>query len=187
MRGGAKIDATRLYRYSLWREWASDAPRIGFVMLNPSTADATVDDATIRRCISFARSWGFGSLEVVNLFAYRVTNPSLLRRVVDPIGPENDYYLLQAGQQSKIMLVGWGNWGTLQNRNREVISLLAQCPLYCLGITQVGHPRHPLYVRRSITPTLFEICGKAERKADAAGKGHNAVELLDAWGCRTPC
>ncbi len=78
MRMSAKFDPSMNYRYSLAREWNSNAPRIGFVMLNPSTADATSNDPTIRRCINFARFWGYGAIEVVNLFAYRASHPAQL-------------------------------------------------------------------------------------------------------------
>lgn len=156
MRMGAEIDLTETYRYSLWREWSLDAPRISFIMLNPSTADAVVNDPTIRRCISFAQSWGYGSLEVVNLFAYRATNPHTLSRVANPIGPENDRYLLAARQRAQTVILAWGNWGTLQSRNQAVISLLSQQDIYCLGITQAGHPRHPLYIQGSTTPVPFQ-------------------------------
>ena len=90
----AEIDPTGLYRYSLYRGWETNAPkRIAFVMLNPSRADATNDDPTLCRCISFARSWGYGSLEVVNLFAYRASKPEELKTVTDPVGSENDRYI----------------------------------------------------------------------------------------------
>lgn len=81
---GAIFDATQTYRYTLWREW-HDAPSIGFVMLNPNRADATLDDPTIRRCIGFAKAWEFGRLEVMNLFGYRAKTPSILEHVSDPI------------------------------------------------------------------------------------------------------
>lgn len=154
---GAEIDLAGTYRYSLWREWNLDAPRISFVMLNPSTADATANDPTIRRCISFAQSWGYGSLEVVNLFAYRATNPNTLLRAADPIGPENDRHLLAASQRAQTVILAWGNWGTLHSRNRAIISLLSvQKNIYCLGRTQAGHPRHPLYVKGNMTPVPCE-------------------------------
>lgn len=106
-------------------------------MLNPSTADATVDDATIRselsgaessarhtcRCIGFARAWGYGALEVVNLFCCRTKNPATLRRVVDPVGPEGDRYLLQINQRTQAIILGWGNHGGWQNRDQAAIQL----------------------------------------------------------------
>ena len=157
MRMGAEIDITGIYRYFLWREWDVNQPRLGFVMLNPSQADATTDDATIRRCINFARSWGYGAIAVVNLFAYRATNPKMLRQAPDPIGPENDYYLLKAQQQVQEMIVAWGNWGTFHHRDQMIMRLLTrQGRVCCLGTTQSGQPRHPLYLSRNTVPVPFQ-------------------------------
>ncbi len=146
---GAIFDATGCYRYSLWRSWDEQSARVGFVMLNPSRADAMVNDPTIRRCISFAQLWGFGSLEVVNLFAYRTVHPAELRHAPDPIGPENDRYLATLGQRVDQLVLAWGNEGRWQSRNAAAILLLGdRLPALCLGITRLGQPKHPLYVRR---------------------------------------
>src|SRR4028119_2392792 len=90
---GAIFDPTRTYRYALWRTWDAARPPVAFVLLNPSTADARRDDPTIRRCANFARTWGFGGLEVVNLFAFRATHPTDLKCAADPVGPQNDVHL----------------------------------------------------------------------------------------------
>ncbi|NJP09496.1 MAG: DUF1643 domain-containing protein [Leptolyngbyaceae cyanobacterium RU_5_1] len=156
MKMGAASDPTGLYRYSLWREWNPDAARLGFVMLNPNRADASVDDPTIRRCIGFARSWGYGSLEVVNLFAYRTAHPKMLCQVVNPIGIENDDYLESLAHRVDRIILAWGNWGALQGRDRAVLSLLTnQESRLCLGMTKLGHPRHPLYLRGDTLPIPF--------------------------------
>lgn len=84
------------YRYTLTRVWEEERPRVCFVMLNPSTADASQEDPTIRRCLSFARSWGYGSLEVVNLFAWRATKPTDIFSAPSPVGEENDHHLALA-------------------------------------------------------------------------------------------
>jgi hypothetical protein len=145
---GAVFDVSGKYRYSLWCAWSAYHPRVAFVLLNPSTADEQRNDPTIRRCIGFARAWEFGSVEVVNLFAYRVTDAKKLLKVDDPVGEENDYYLMQAVERCSTVVVGWGTWGTLLGRDREVISLLAgRKDVYCLGNTKDGQPRHPLYVK----------------------------------------
>lgn len=149
---GATFDSTGKYRYRLWREWDADAPPIAFVMLNPSTADADSNDPTIRRCVGLARSWGYGAIEVVNLFAYRATDPKALRQVTDPIGEENDRHLIAAARRSQTLILAWGNWGTLHQRDRTVWQLLSPCQAYCLGINRSGQPRHPLYVRGDATP-----------------------------------
>ena len=156
-RTGAEFDGTGAYRYSLWREWDSLGPAVAFVMLNPSTADTANDDPTIRRCASFARSWGYGSLEVVNLFAYRASEPKRLRQTPDPIGPANDGYLLDAASRAHTLIVGWGVHGGLLDRGREVLGLLAgKCDVYCLGVTQAGQPRHPLYTKGETMPVPFQ-------------------------------
>ncbi len=156
-RMGAEFDATGAYRYSLWRECDTRAPAVAFVMLNPSTADAERDDPTIRRCANLARSWGYGSLEVVNLFAYRASEPKRLRETRDPIGPANDDYLVDAADRTRVVIVAWGVHGGLMDRDLEAFRLLAgRGDIHCLGFTKAGHPRHPLYVRRETVPVLFQ-------------------------------
>lgn len=115
-------------------------------MLNPSTADAVRDDPTIRRCIAFARAWGYERLTVTNLFAFRTPSPRVLRREQDPVGPENDGYLTRAATEADRTVCAWGVHGALRNREAEVLSLLQQRRLEHLGLTRAGHPRHPLYV-----------------------------------------
>lgn len=148
MECGAIFDTSGRYRYALCRAWSADYPRIAFILLNPSTADEERNDPTIRRCIGFARDWGFGAVEVVNLFAYRATHARELLKVVDPVGEENNRFLMRAVERCSTVVVGWGARGTLLGRNREVISLLTGSnDVYCLGTTRGGHPRHPLYVK----------------------------------------
>ncbi len=142
----ALFDATRQYRYRLWREWDAVAPRVGFVMLNPSQADETVNDPTIRRCVGFARSWGYGAVEVVNLFAYRTPHPKHLRQVGDPIGQDNDRTLIEFAQRVDRIILAWGNWGTLHSRDQQAIALFSVADLYCFGVTKQGQPMHPLYL-----------------------------------------
>lgn len=140
------------YRYLLWRTWDGALPRMLWVMLNPSTADETTNDATITRCVGFSKVWGYGGLDVVNLFALRATRPSTLRQVADPIGPENDRYITQALSRAGGIVVAWGEHGGFLGRDRAVLERLAQHAtqaLYCIGVTKNGSPRHPLYVAGS--------------------------------------
>jgi len=144
---GAIFDTSGTYRYTLWRAWSPYYPRIAFILLNPSTADEHKNDPTIRRCLSFARAWNFGSMEVVNLFAYRATYYRELFKANEPIGTENDRFLLQALERCSTIVLGWGARGTFLERDRQVMSLLSgRNHLYCLGITKNGQPRHPLYI-----------------------------------------
>ncbi len=141
---GAIFDVSSRYRYSLWRAWSAYNPRIAFILLNPSTADGERNDPTIRRCIGFARAWKFGSVEVVNLFAYRATDAKELLKIDNPIGEENNCYLIQAVERCSTVVVGWGIRGTLLGRDSQVLSLLAgRKVVFCLGITKDGQPRHP--------------------------------------------
>lgn len=157
MQKGATFDTTGQYRYMLWREWDLQAPGIGFVMLNPNRADAVIDDPTIRRCVGFAKAWGYGRLEVMNLFAYRTAQPQELRQVSDPIGVENDAYLISLSDRVERIVFAWGNWGTLGDRAKTVLQLLAHSPhLYCFGLTKTGQPKHPLYLRKDTHCCPFE-------------------------------
>lgn len=127
-------------------------------MLNPSKADAEVNDPTIRRCIGFAQAWGYGSLDVVNLFAYRATKPKDLRQAVDPVGESCDRILIESARSAQMILLAWGNHGQYQKRGQDVIRLLAELePLHCLGQTQTGEPRHPLYLKRETQPTPYSV------------------------------
>lgn len=156
MQRGAIFDSTGTYRYSLWREWDSHTAKVGFVMLNPSQADAIVDDPTIRRCMGFAQSWQYGGMEVVNLFAYRTAHPRQLHQVSNPIGADNDTYLGSLPQRVDTIILAWGNWGRWQNRDRVVIELFTkQTSLACLGLTKANQPKHPLYIKRYTLPIPF--------------------------------
>ncbi|GAB4134715.1 MAG: DUF1643 domain-containing protein [Cyanobacteria bacterium J069] len=143
---GAVFDPSGQYRYLLWRGWEAIAPRVLFVMLNPSTANAERNDPTIRRCMGFAKAWGYGRLEVVNLFAYCATRPQDLRRADHPVGEAGDRALLDAASRADQIILAWGNGGRLHGRDRTVLELLSGYPLHCLGLTKQQQPRHPLYV-----------------------------------------
>jgi hypothetical protein len=146
--GGAAFSRDRRYRYRLWRRWDRSRPTIAFCMLNPSTADARRDDPTIRRCIGFARHWGYGGIEVVNIFALRATDPRALRSARDPVGPRNDAFMLRAAAESPIV-IAWGVHGALRDREATALQLLGpRARLLALGRTRSGAPRHPLYLRR---------------------------------------
>jgi hypothetical protein len=154
----ASFDPTGRYRYSLGRRWSA-APTLAIIMLNPSQADGSVDDPTIRRCLGLAHSWGFGAIAVVNLFAYRSPHPRVLRQVDDPIGPDNNAALAEAARQADQILLAWGNWGSLGDRDRTVLNLLAphQVKWRCLGHNLTGQPRHPLYVPGSISLRRWSV------------------------------
>lgn len=154
--GDAVFDKSRRYRYSLSRQWNAELPRVVFVMLNPSKADASLNDPTIARCISFADRHGCGALEVVNLFAFRTAYPEELRACRRPVGKLNDQYIAEAAERASIVVVAWGNWGYLHGRDTEVLELIAaKNPLFCFGITLKGQPRHPLFLPSDIRLVEF--------------------------------
>ena len=141
------------YRYRLVREWSCDSPRITWVMLNPSTADAKEDDPTIRRCIGFAQRWGFGGINVCNLFALRATDPKELKKASDPLGPENESILQDIAAP---VVVAWGGNipNTLQADHLARIlrnkAKRQRHSWWCLGKTKWGEPRHPLMLSYSV-------------------------------------
>lgn len=153
--GNAVLSVDGRYRYALMRRWGDGEP-VAFVMLNPSTADASTDDPTIRRCVGFAKRWGYGQLLVVNLFAWRATDPKALSAADDPVGGENDGYLSAVACQSARVVAAWGAWlpPWPRDRAKRVVSLLREqgVDLYHLGLTAAGQPRHPLYLPKSTTP-----------------------------------
>ena len=150
---GAELSDCGHYRYKLWRVWDAGGELCLFVMLNPSTADARNDDATIRRCIDYAKRWGYGGLLVGNLFAYRSTDPTVLQKVIDPIGPANDAALVELHQAATLTVAAWGNTGGLRNRDRAVRRMLAG--LSCLRINRDGSPAHPVRLPKNLTPVEY--------------------------------
>lgn len=162
VRSDAVLSEDGTYRYSLRRWWAP-TPLVRFIMLNPSTADATVDDPTIRRCMGFARAWGYGGIVVHNLYALRATDPGALLAHPDPIGPDNDEHL-RRGASAALTVCAWGAHPMAGRRADEVIGLLlglGDAPHH-LGLTKAGAPRHPLYLPRTAVPTrLVPSCAPA--------------------------
>lgn len=150
----ATISDDGVYRYRLGRRWDDRSPVL-FVMLNPSTADADIDDPTIRRCVGFARSWGWGGIEVVNRFALRATNPGELMTADDPVGPHNDEHVRQALRESIFTVVAWGAHPLAADPWPLLDDAQAAGPVRCLGKTKVGAPRHPLYMAASTPLELW--------------------------------
>jgi len=158
--GGATFSTDGRYRYRLWRRWDRSGPVVAFVMLNPSTADAFHDDPTIRRCIGFARSWGFGGIEVVNLFALRATDPRKLQRARDPVGRLNDDAIRRATGRARMVIAAWGLRG--RDRAKRTRRLIGH-EVYVLRLTQAGHPTHPLYLPKNLCPRQWPGMGVGKR------------------------
>ena len=141
----------RRHRYLLRRRVGDSSRRILFVMLNPSAADEEHDDPTIRRCIGFAQKWGYGLLDVVNLFALMSTDPKALLVADDPVGPDNDATIHCALEVADTVVLAWGNHGLdHQRRVKEVTAVVRRSARpFCLGVTLKGAPRHPLRLART--------------------------------------
>lgn len=159
--GTATFSPCGLYRYTLRREWPhmqSDGDRIqvAFIMLNPSTATADVDDPTVAKCGRFARKWECDTLVVVNLFAWRATDPRAMKSADDPIGPQNDEAIRMAARDSEMVICAWGNHGSHLARSTQVRDMLRaerlDERLRYLKINQSGEPQHPLYLSEKLLP-----------------------------------
>ncbi len=155
MQKAAILSACGQYRYRLERQWNGNKAKIAFLMLNPSTADAEQDDPTIRRCIGFAKSWGFGGLIVGNIFALRSTDPKALYDHPDPIGPDNDQHILAIAKSARKIVCAWGTHGALHDRGRQVAERLEFFDLVALKVTADGQPGHPLYLAADIQPKSY--------------------------------
>ncbi|RWO57153.1 DUF1643 domain-containing protein [Mesorhizobium sp.] len=183
---GADLSRCGKYRYRLWREWRlhpepaqwemwTDESRkplldgagqqLGepkacvFIMLNPSTAGGEEDDPTIRRCVGFARAWGYDRLEVLNLFAYRATDPKALLSLNhddDPVGESNlSAFNRVLGLPVGIVICAWGAHGGHLGQDETAIGWLGSHRRFALGLTKGGHPKHPLYLPGRAEPVRF--------------------------------
>jgi len=152
----AVISPCGKYRYRLRRQLsnAGDSTCL-FVMLNPSKADASDDDPTIRRCIGFARGWGYHWLSVVNLFAWRATDPADMRAAEDPVGTQNDDWIRDEADNADLVVCAWGAHGAHAGRGNAVRDLLARRHIHVLARNKDGSPKHPLYVRADTRPALW--------------------------------
>lgn len=163
--GKAAFSRCGRYRWWLRRCWRHPAPTLLFLGLNPSSADARRDDPTLRRLIGFAERWGYGALEVLNLFSWISPDPTALRRCHAPVGSQTDAWLRRrvralADEEPLALWLGWGNGGSWQGRDQRVLQLLERLPvrLHSLGTTACRQPRHPLYARAGSPLLPFTPC-----------------------------
>ncbi len=148
---GAVFSKCQKYRYALWRRTGGSMAPVLFIMLNPSTADGSKDDPTIRRCIQFAKDWDHSYMIVVNLFAYRSTDPKKLKKVQDPEGPDNSMWINKMAKVSCLVMAAWGANGSLHEQDKHVMSMVdtSWTQVKALGFTKSGLPRHPLYMPKN--------------------------------------
>ncbi len=169
------------YRYTLTRQFVfGKREQVCFVGLNPSTADAERDDPTIRRCRGYAFAWGFDRMVMLNLFAYRSTDPDALRLQEDPVGEDNDRHLRKVSRESELTVIAWGVRGDYLGRDQAVLPLLKD-PHY-LKLTRDGHPQHPLYLKKGLRPKLY-----SERTLIAAWRQYTHTKKKVPIKCSGPC
>ena len=160
----AVLSDCKKYRYSLSRVWDDNKPRVLFIMLNPSTADAENDDPTIRRCIGFAKYWGYGGLYVVNLFSLRATNPKDLLTAPFVVGVENEKWFRRMSALAHLVVCAWGNSLIVDKLQKRLdhtwkpLSWISK-PLHYLELSNDGTPKHPLYLPKTLKPVRYEVSG----------------------------
>lgn len=147
------------YRYLLTRTWDPSGKKALFVMLNPSTATEYQNDPTVERCERRARTLGFGAFRVCNIFAWRDTDPRKMRAAAEPIGDYNDTAIVESAPWADTIVCAWGTHGAFLNRGAHVERLLRDTglPLYHLGLSAGGHPKHPLYIGYAVQPVLWTM------------------------------
>ncbi len=152
MERSATFSHCRKYRYSLWRNWNGlfASGYAMFIGLNPSTANETNDDPTVRRCIGYAREWGYAGLCMMNLFAFRATSPEDMKAVEDPIGPDNEQALIDMAECAGVIVAAWGIHGTHLGQDDKVRKIIPN--LSYLKLTKDGFPGHPLYLKKELKP-----------------------------------
>ena len=166
----ATFSPCRTWRYTLERTWDPRRPSALFVLLNSSKADETRDDPTNRRGVAFSRRWGYGSCVFSNLFAFCATDPSDMKRAPDPVGPENDDWIVTKVLESDLIVLAWGHHGAHRGRDLEVLELLRGYDCHTLGTTKHGHPKHPLYLRADTrlhklgAPCRYGCCASNQRR-----------------------
>lgn len=182
MYSSAVISSCETYRYRLERDLGVEGKTAAFIMVNPSTADGTQDDATIRKLIGFSKRLGFGRFIVGNKFAYRATDVSELKTAADPVGPENDQHLQQIIAAADIVIAAWGPLAKLPKNRRsrwnfvDHLALSLEKPLHCLGTAKDGHPRHPLMLGYDTPLMEWRPLGEANALKDEQ-RAHEASHM----------
>jgi len=167
LKSWAVFSPCRQWRYELWREWDAGKPYCMFIGLNPSTADETKDDPTVRRCIAYAKAWGYGSLCMTNIFGWRDTDPAKMKLVPDPVGQENDSTLRRIAAGAGLVIAAWGTHGSHMGRAEQVLQMLPN--LMCLSRNKDGSPGHPLYLRADAKPVPLTAVMRPNELAKAHG------------------
>lgn len=157
---GAIFSEDRRHRFTLWRRWVDDCPvsdMCAFIGLNPSTADETANDPTIRRCIRFAKDWGYSGYIMLNLFSFRATDPKVMKAELTPTIYRNTSAIETVCYRAGFVVAAWGNHGDHLGMSGNIRLRLTgeKIEVHHLGLTKTGQPRHPLYVRADTIPELW--------------------------------
>ncbi|QYM78125.1 DUF1643 domain-containing protein [Horticoccus luteus] len=158
MRNDCVFSRDRRYRYTLihrWDELLNPERGIAWICLNPSTADENQLDPTLRRIRAFSAAWGYGYFVMLNAFAWRATLPADMKRVADPVGPDNDRWIAHWAARVDRVMLGWGEHGAHLGRDRAVLRLLNPANTFCLQRNASTQPKHPLYVAQATPPAPF--------------------------------
>lgn len=150
------------YKYWLTKEWDKDLPRVMYIILNPTTADSEIDNQTLKKCIGFAKGWGYGSVEVFNLFSYITKDLNILKNIIEEngeeaaIGPENDEWIKIAVEKADLIVLAWGNKGEeFRDRTEKILNILKGKKVKCLGKTAKKQPRNPRTLAYYISPVDY--------------------------------
>ena len=168
IRRSADFSSCRTWRYTLKRVWDYNLPTVLFILLNPSTADEKQDDPTNRRGIGYAIKWKYGGVTFVNLFAVRTPDPKVMKQAEDPVGPDNDAWILKEAEHTRYgegkIILDWGTHGAFCDRDKEVVKLLkdAGLTLWCMGLTKASHPKHILYLPGDLEPVEYKLSSKGK-------------------------
>jgi len=154
---GAQFSPCRRWRYLLWRRWDAAKPVANFLMLNPSTADELKLDPSCTRARLYAERWGYGSVVITNIFAWRATDPQDMKAARDPVGRGNDRAIMRAAREARLVVCAWGNHGAHLDRSEKVRKLLRGIPLHVLRMNSSGEPAHPLYLPASLEPVKIGV------------------------------
>jgi hypothetical protein len=149
----ATISYCGFYRYDLTRRWEEGGTTCAFIGLNPSTADADIDDPTVRRCIGFAKNWGHSQLVMINAYAYRATNPENMKEAENPVGPMNNEYLMLWSEKCEIVVAAWGT-NITRMRQQYLKDIIKD--MFILRLTKNGFPSHPLYLPKNLSPIKWQ-------------------------------
>jgi hypothetical protein len=152
---GALFSDQRDYRYALWRIWDNTLPKVMFIGLNPSTANENENDPTIRRVVSFARSWGYGGVFMMNLFPFVTPYPDVLQLHSVLESDKNEVGLNSFSKKAERIVFAWGNFKEAQEMAKKVIEMFPDA--YCLGVNKNRSPKHPLYIAGSTRPVKYSI------------------------------